>query len=274
VSAAIAVFFGGLGAIVGSFLNVVIHRLPRAEPMRLMGRSQCPSCGQVIAWHDNVPLLSYLLLLGRCRRCRWPIPLRYPTVEALGAGLFALAFLRAEALGWSPVLPAAGLASAFLATLVAASFIDLHHRILPDLLTLKFGLSIALVASVTVPALHGTSLFGTSLSSVGKPGLASLLVGACGAAVGGATILLLRGAGSRLLRREAMGLGDAKLMVACGMMVGPDGALLSIAFASVLGSLVGGARWLATGSRVVPFGPFLAAGSATVLLTGLRLRGM
>ncbi len=271
---AIALFFAGLGAIVGSFLNVVIHRLPRAEPMRLMGRSMCPSCGQVIAWHDNLPLLSYLLLRGRCRRCRWPIPVRYPAVEALGAVLFALAFLRGEALAWTPLLPAVALSAAFLASLVAAAIIDLRHRILPDLLTLKVALPIALVASATIPALHGTSLFGVSLASAGKPGLASLLVGGAGAVVGGGTILLARAVGGRLLRREAIGLGDAKLMAACGVMVGPEGALLSIAIASLLGSVVGVGFRLATRRREVPFGPFLATGVAISLLTGLHLRGL
>jgi len=268
VTAALALLFGGLGAIVGSFLNVVIHRLPRAEPMRLMGRSQCPSCRAVIAWFDNLPLLSYLLLLGRCRRCRWPIPIRYPAVEALGSGLFAVALLRGDTLGWSPLLAGAGLVSAFLAALVAASFIDLRHRTLPDLLTLKVALPIATLAAVAVPAIHGTSLWGVSLAGAGKPGLASLLVGMAGSAAGAGAVLLVRSVALRLTRRASMVAGDAKLMAACGMLVGPQGALVAIALAL----LVGGTLRLVLRGRAPPYGPLLAAGATATLLVGPALR--
>lgn len=263
-----AVLAGCLGAIIGSFLNVVIHRLPREEPIG-MSRSKCPSCQTLIAWYDNVPVLSYLVLIGRCRSCKQPISIRYPMVEAITAALFVLAFVRAFALAWDPVWLGFAVAASFCATLVAASFIDLSHQILPDKLTKRVLPLIALVGSVGVPSISGTTVFGFDLATGGlKIGLASLLVGVVGGLVGGICVWCIRWAGSKLARREAMGLGDVKLMAACGILLGPGGVLLALLVALVVGSVLGVILWLITRARVIPFGPFLALGVMVVLFFG------
>ena len=150
---------GALGLVLGSFLNVVIHRLPRGESV-VTPRSRCPACGRGIRWHENLPLLSFAILGGKCRGCRAPIRWRYPAVEALTGGLFLLA-------AWWIVDPLAGgwrepsrwvhlLAAWFLlADLVALSFIDLDHRILPDRLT-KPGMAAGAVFSLLHPDLQPT----------------------------------------------------------------------------------------------------------------------
>lgn len=267
MSGLLLAFAAGFGAIVGSFLNVIIHRLPRGEPFGLQ-RSKCPKCGTQIRAADNVPLLSYLLLRGRCRACKAPISLRYPFVEALTAALFALGLHRVLALGWEPLGMALVAVLGFLAVLVALSFIDWDLKILPDKLTLRTGPVFALLGALAVPAIHGTTLFGEDLALSMKPGLASLLVGLAGAVAGGGVILLIRLLGSWILKKEAMGLGDVKLMAMCGLLLGPTPVLLSIGVALVVGSVLGIAIWIATKNREIPFGPFLALGAATVLLYG------
>ena len=264
---ALAVFAGLFGALVGSFLNVVIHRLPQGEPIG-WSRSKCPSCGSMIRWHDNIPIVSYLVLLGRCRECRWRIPLRYPLVEALTAAIFALAVARVVALGWAPAVLAWFVCAAFAAVLIAASGIDFLHKILPDKLTLVVGPIVALVGAVGVPGIHGTAIFGHELTPEIKPGLASLIVGLVGAAVGGGIILTIRQLGTWLLKREAMGLGDVKFMAMCGLLLGPGAVMLAIGCAMVGGAFIGVAIWAVTRNREIPFGPFLAAGALAVLLYG------
>jgi leader peptidase (prepilin peptidase)/N-methyltransferase len=269
-----AVLAGMFGAIVGSFLNVVVHRLPRGEPLGLFrkSRSRCPRCDALIRWYDNVPLLSYLALLGRCRACKGRISLRYPAVEAVTAGLFALTAVRVLTVGWQPELPAFLLVASWLAVLIAAAAIDLREKILPDALTLRAGPVLALLAALTVPALSGTDLFGVELGIRIKPGLASLLVGLSGLVVGGGTILAVRWIGGVIMRREAMGLGDVKFMAMCGLMLGPVGVLLAIGLGLLSGAVLGLAIWGVTRNREIPFGPFLALGAAAVLLYGEPIR--
>lgn len=258
------------GAIVGSFLNVVVHRMPRSEPFGL-GRSRCPRCGATIRWHDNVPILSYLLLLGRCRACGCRVSLRYPLIEAVTALLFALAWNRSQALGWEPAALGFFVAAGFGAVVVAASFIDLEHRILPDRLTLRAGPIFGVVASLGVPRLHGTGFFGLELGSAMKPGLASLLVGAAGAVVGGGVVLLLRQVGTWIARREAMGLGDVKFMAMCGLMLGPGHALLAMWAAVLVAAVAGVGIWAVTRNREIPFGPYLGLGSLAALFYGAEM---
>jgi leader peptidase (prepilin peptidase)/N-methyltransferase len=270
VNGVVAGMVAAFGAVIGSFLNVVIHRLPRGEPMGMV-RSRCPRCGRTIRWHDNVPVLSYLLLLGRCRDCKAPISPRYPLVEALTAFLFALSYLRAVRLGWEPLWLALPVAAAFAAVLVAATFIDFAHKLLPDRLTLRAMPVIGLVGAVGVPSIHGTSLFGHDLALHVKPGLASLVVGLAGAATGFAVIFGIRQVGTWIARREAMGLGDVKFMLSAGLLLGPSGTLLAIGVAMVA-ALLGIVIWLVTRDREIPFGPFLAVGSLAVLLHGDAVR--
>jgi leader peptidase (prepilin peptidase)/N-methyltransferase len=254
------------GAVVGSFLNVVIHRLPRGEPMGMV-RSKCPRCGATIRWHDNVPFLSYLLLLGRCRDCKAGISPRYPFIEGLTAFLFALSLARAVRLGWEPLWLGFVVAAAFAAVLVAATFIDFAHKLLPDKLTLRAMPVIGLLGALGVPGIHGTSLLGHDLAAHMKPGLASLVVGLAGAAAGWAVIFAIRQVGTWIARREAMGLGDVKFMLSAGLLLGPGGTLLAIGVAMV-SALAGIVIWLVTRDREIPFGPFLAVGALAVLFHG------
>jgi len=267
VTGVLAAFAGVLGALVGSFLNVVIHRLPRGERFG-MSRSHCPKCGALIRWFDNVPILSFLWLLGRCRSCRARISVRYPIVEIATATLFSLSFLRAVDLEWEPVLLGFATAAGFAAVVVAAAFIDLQHKILPDRLTLRAGPVFGLIASVGVPGIHGLSFFGVDLSGTMKPGLGSLVVGLLGAVAGGGVILLLRQVGTWIARREAMGLGDVKFMAMCGLLLGPGPVLMAIWAAILLAAVIGVAIWAITRSREIPFGPFLGLGALATLYAG------
>jgi leader peptidase (prepilin peptidase)/N-methyltransferase len=257
------------GAIIGSFLNVVIYRLPREEPLGLLRRtrSKCPSCDATIRWYDNVPLVSYLLLRGRCRACRWRIPLHYPLVEAATGGLFLVCMLRVhQQAAWTPGWLAFLVTAAFSAVCVAAAVIDFHHKIPPDKLTLRVGPVIVLIGALGVPGFHGGVLLDHDLGTTMKPGLASLVVGLAGLLVGGGVIYAIRALGTLLLRREAMGLGDVKFMAMCGLLLGPKAALLAIGVAMVGGAVLGVGIWIITRNREIPFGPFLALGALAVLL--------
>jgi len=267
VNAVLVGLAAALGAIVGSFLNVVVHRIPLDEPLGLFRktRSYCPACKQGIAWFDNIPILSFLMLRGKCRRCGARISFRYPLIEALSAALFALAAVRTGELGWSPAWLAFAVAAGFAAVCLAATAIDFQHKILPDELTLRAGPLICLAGALFVPAFHGTDLFGHELVPAVKAPLASLVVALAGAAVGGGIIAVVRWIGTLIVRREAMGLGDVKFMAMCGLLIGPWGSILAIMVAMVGGSVLGLLIWAITRNREIPFGPFLAMGALAVL---------
>jgi len=230
--------FAAVGAITGSFANVCIHRLPRGESV-VRPASRCPSCGAGIAWHDNVPVLSWLVLGGRCRTCRAPISPRYPLVEAAGSAIFL-----AAALLWGPTPVAAGGALLALAGLILV-FTDLETRTLPDevtLGTLALGLLVAAVRDRTA-------------TGPGAPFWAAhghLVEAALGAAVGAAFLELVRRAYAALRGQEGMGGGDVKMLAMAGAFTGPAGVFLTLFFASLAGTLVAGgaalvrrARWAA-----------------------------
>jgi leader peptidase (prepilin peptidase)/N-methyltransferase len=255
-----------LGAIVGSFLNVVVFRLPRDVFLALGPRSVCPHCRARIAWFDNLPVVSWLLLRGRARCCGQRIPLRYPLIEITTAAAFlsvwlwppsGLAFRRADPDAWA--LAAFGAHAAFLAILIACTWIDLEFRILPDELT-KSGMVLGVLASLLVPGLGGRF----ELRHV-APAVDSLLWSLSGLGVGLAVTFGIRLLARAVFRKEAMGFGDVKLMGAIGAFLGPDGALLAFFAGCLLGAFGGLLHRLSTGDRYVPFGPFLAAGAAVVL---------
>ncbi len=231
----------GLGLVVGSFLNVAIHRLPRGESVVRPG-SRCPACSAPIRWRDNLPLVSWVWLGGRCRSCRARIPVRYPLVELASAAVFATAPWGA---GWW-----AGLVwSGFLVLLLALAVTDLEAFVLPDWLTLP-GAAAGLLFSVT-------------------SGGAGFVAAGLGALLGAGLLLALRAAWLRFRRVEALGLGDIKMMLFVGAFLGPSGALWAVGLASVLG-LVAAIPLLLLGrirrDTPLPFGAFIAVGSAVVFV--------
>ena len=261
------VLAGVFGALIGSFLNVVIYRLPRGMPMG-MERSQCPHCNKQIAGYDNIPILSYIVLGGRCRNCKVNISPRYPFVEALTAALFTLCALRTLELGWQPAMIAFLVSATVCAVLVSAAFIDIDRKEIPAVFTLRFLPLLGLLGAVLVPDLHGTRLFGAELGDGMKPGAASLIVGLAGAAFAFAVMAGIRWIGSRIAGREAMGGGDVRLMTALGLLLGPVGVLLAIGLGFVIGAPAG-LIWRARQkeeAREFPFGPSLALASVALLL--------
>lgn len=252
------------GACIGSFLNVVIHRVPREESI-VFPNSRCPACGTNIKPYDNLPVVSWLILRGRCRACRAPISARYPAVEALTAALFALTFLARPAVSLSLLFDLA-----FVASIVALVFIDAEHMILPNAITYP-GLLLALVARALVPNLDGVG-FVTDPSG-GFPVWALSLVGAAlGAAVGGGSLWLVGWLWQRARGVEAMGLGDVKMLLMVGAYLGWPLTVLTIFLGVVTGSLAGVALMLKRGERdmqmLLPFGIFLGVGALVSLLFG------
>ncbi|MCA8953398.1 MAG: prepilin peptidase [Planctomycetes bacterium] len=263
-----------LGACVGSFLNVVIHRLPQEDPAKrsLGGRSRCPHCGVQIPWHDNLPVLGWILLRGRGRCCGKPIALRYPAVELLTAGLFLLLALLPP-FGHPPIFaePDGGYVFAFdaaaafafdavfVALLVACTFIDLDHFILPDRLT-KPGMAIGLCGGLW-PGIAGVLGDDPGVALAVRTFLASL----AGLLVGGGVTWAIRIAGSWVFRKEAMGFGDVKFMAMIGAFVGWQGALLTLFLGCVAGAVLGAASMLRGGAAKIPFGPYLAIGAVLAL---------
>jgi len=228
-----------LGAIVGSFLNVVIHRLPRKKSI-VRPASRCPKCGTFIEWYDNVPILSWLFLRGRCRRCGGSISIRYPLVE-LAAGIFAVLTVSVWGLTY------AGLEALLFAWVsLALGVIDYKYHILPD--------------PLTFPAL----MLGIILSFVG--GITTPMDSAIGAVTGAAIPTFIIVAYKLLRGIEGMGWGDVKYLAAIGAVTGLEGCLWILIVGAVLGALAGIAL-LVTGrggrKTELPFGTFLAA--ATIL---------
>jgi leader peptidase (prepilin peptidase) / N-methyltransferase len=235
------------GLCVGSFLNVVIARLPAGRSVISPG-SACPRCGSAIAWYDNLPVLSYVLLRARCRACQNPISWRYPAVELICGMLFALAYLHFG--------PTSRLAAALvlLGALIAITGIDFDHQIIPDMLSIP-GIAVGVLWSFA-------------------PGGIGWRDSALGVLVGGGVFIAIILASSLVLGQPGMGVGDVKLGAMLGAFLGWKLALLSI----LLSVLVGGplaATLLATGRKArkdpLPFGPFLALGGMVSLFWGETL---
>jgi leader peptidase (prepilin peptidase)/N-methyltransferase len=257
-----------LGAIVGSFLNVVIHRLPDRREQRAKGaRSACPQCGAPIPAWLNLPIVSWLMLRGRARCCGAPISPRYPLVEALTAALFLLLALHAPS-GLEPSLVAPefepwlalALHGFFCANLVANTFIDLEFRILPDRLT-KPLMAVGIAGSVLLPGLSGTLPGLDALA----PAAHGLLASVAGLATGIGLTFGVRALGRVAFGKEAMGLGDVKLMGGVGAFLGWQGALLTFFLGCVFGAVVGLVRQLFVKDPYLAFGPYLALGAVFTL---------
>ena len=243
-----AVWFA-LGSCIGSFLNVCIYRMPREQSI-VRPRSRCTQCATPIAWHDNVPLVSFLWLRGACRHCRKPISVRYPVVEALTAASTVVVLSRFGA-------GAVGLIYlAFVCALIVASFVDLEFQIIPDEISLG-GLAIGVLLSVAIPALHGTD-----------SRLLSLERSVIGLVVGGGLLYVTGLVGDLLFRKESMGGGDIKLLAMAGSILGWKLVVVTFFIAPFFALIPGLAVLIFKRSHVIPYGPFLSLGLVGALLYG------
>jgi len=223
-----------LGAIVGSFLNVCILRLPKEESIITPG-SHCPHCKKPIAFYDNIPLVSYFILRGKCRHCKKKISLQYPIVEGITALSSLLLFIK-----FGPSLPYL-LYFAFVSSLIVITGIDLSHQIIPDLISLP-GIGVGLLGSLLfLPLTFLNSLFGVLL--------------------GGGSLFLVATLYQWLFKREGMGGGDVKLLAMIGSFLGWKAVILTILIGSLIGSITGIVIILLRGKDfkyAIPFGPFLS----------------
>jgi len=260
---AIVIFVFGL--IIGSFLNVCILRIPAAESV-VLPPSHCPSCGKPIKPYDNIPVVSWLLLAGRCRKCKARISAMYPMVELATGLLFLACYLvfgfNAEALKWA----------IFAALLIVLTITDLRERILPDKVNFA-GLGLGLLLSLfTTPADGTASWLANHLFAYPPPEAALSFTDALiGAGVASGLLWLVAEGYFRARGREGMGLGDVKMMAMAGAFLGLQRALLTILLGSLLGSVIGIAV-IAIGHKgrdfELPFGTFLGAGAILVMFFG------
>jgi leader peptidase (prepilin peptidase)/N-methyltransferase len=232
------------GAMVGSFLNVCIFRLPKEESIIWPG-SHCPHCKKQIKFYDNIPLISYLLLKGRCRYCKGSISLQYPLVEGITAlsSLFLI-------IKFGPSLSYL-LYFAFVAALIVITVIDLYHQIIPDAISLP-GIGVGLLASLLIPQI-------TFFNSL------------IGILLGGGSLFSVATLYQWLFKREGMGGGDVKLLAMIGAFLGWKAVLLTILLSSLIGSVTGILMMVVKGKDfkyAIPFGPFLSLGAVISLFYG------
>lgn len=261
------------GAAIGSFLNVVIHRVPNEESI-VFPNSACPKCKAAIRGYDNIPIFSWLILGGKCRNCRNPISARYPAVELLTALLFVLVYW---CIGLNPLLPVCLI---FVSAVVALIFIDAEHMILPNVITYPI-LVFALLVRITFPIFFTGDYFSDIHAwpinlITGLPVWALSLIGALlGALAGGGFLWAVGEAWKRLRGVDAMGFGDVKMMFAVGALLGWRLTILSIFLGAFSGALIGVFLILREKEKDfqahIPFGIFLGIGSIVSLLFGESL---
>jgi leader peptidase (prepilin peptidase) / N-methyltransferase len=269
------IFVFMFGAIVGSFLNVVIHRVPNEESI-VFPNSACPKCKNPIKAYDNFPILSWLILGGKCRNCKEKISPRYPAVELLTALLFLLTYW---AIGFNAFLP---ICLIFVATMISLIFIDAENMILPDVINFPL-LGLALLVRVLYPIFFGAEYFtdlkyAPLVSLQTQPlWLVSLLGAILGGLVGGGFLWLVGEIWKRLRGVEAMGLGDVKMMFAVGALLGWRLTSLTIFLGAFSGALIGIFLVLRQKNKdmqtMIPFGIFLGIGSIIALLFGEQIIG-
>lgn len=225
------------GAMVGSFLNVCILRLPKKESIVTPG-SHCPYCKRPIQFYDNIPLISYFLLRGRCRCCKKPISIQYPLVEGITAiGSFLLFLKYGPSLGYLIYF-------FFVDGLIVITVIDLYHQIIPDVVSIP-GIGVGLLSSLIIPQL-------------------TLLNSLMGILLGGGSLFLVATLYRGLFKREGMGGGDIKLLAMIGAFLGWKAVILTILLSSLVGSIVGIVIMVLKGKNfkyAIPFGPFLSFGA-------------
>ena len=235
-----------LGLCVGSFLNVVIYRLPRRESLMWPG-SRCPKCGTALRWYHNVPVISWLILRGRCANCQAPISAQYPVVEVVTALVWLLIVWQTP-IGWL-------LASRLVlgTALVALFMIDLEHQLLPNAITLP-GIVVGFLFSLVAP-----------------PGPVDSLIGIV---VGGGVLYGIAAAYYLLRKEEGMGMGDVKMLAMVGAFLGWRAVLLTLVLSSFAGAVIGVAMMVSQRGSLryaLPFGTFLALGTLIAMLFGERM---
>jgi|CXWL01.1.fsa_nt_gi leader peptidase (prepilin peptidase)/N-methyltransferase len=267
------IFVGILGACIGSFLNVVIYRVPN-ELSIVMPNSACPNCKSSIKPYDNIPILSWLILSGKCRNCKEPIAWRYPAVELLTAVVFVLVYWQ---IGFTPYLP---VALAFSAAMISLIFIDAEHMILPNVITYPMFV-IALIVRVVYPLVfEGNYFTDTTHGPISWltlwPAWAVSLAGALfGALIGGGSLWLVGAIWKALRGVDAMGLGDVKLLLGIGALLGWRLTLLTIFVGAFTGALAGAIVVIRSKDKnlqaQIPFGIFLGIGAMVAMLFGERI---
>ena len=254
-----------LGACIASFLNVVIWRVPRGESI-VSPPSHCPKCNAAIKWYQNIPILSWLALRGKCANCKEPISPRYILIETLGGVLFLAAFLYAfkcgamsylESYAWIFVV----VYWIWIALMIVGSMIDFDHKLLPDFVTVG-GMILGVVAG--------------AIDSCRLQSIASVVWSLSGLAFGFGLLWLIRFLGSKAFKREAMGMGDVFLMGAVGALFGPVAVLVTLILSSVFGSVVGLSMVALSRTKFgkfveIPYGPYICMGCLAWMFYGPEL---
>jgi len=267
------VFVFLFGLFIGSFLNVLIYRLPIGKSPFWPTWSFCPHCRQPIAWKDNIPVVSYVVLGRKCRQCGESISARYAIVELLTGMLFLLVFA-VTFVGRGAPWYVFGVYALFTAALIVAVFTDIEHSIIPDEISV-WGTGAALVASLIVPELHEPllavhakkvyvaleGLFGALAENL--DGLAASAFGLC---IGAGVTLAVAWLGKAVFRRDAMGYGDVKLMALVGAMLGAKAAVFTFFLAPFIGLPVGLLMLATRKKREIPYGPYLAVMAFVAML--------
>ena len=256
------VFAFAMGAAIASFLNVVVWRVPRGESI-VSPPSHCPKCNAPITWWQNIPILSWLALRGKCANCRAPISPRYLLVELLGGALFLATFLHLLKFG----LPLHVLVVywIWIALMIVGSFIDFDHQLLPDFVTVG-GMALGLVANAYDCFFFWEKVYWENY----------LFYCVGGLALGFGLLWLVRWLGSKAFKREAMGMGDVFLMGAVGALFGPVAVVFTLMVSAVLGSLVGLGMIALSKARLgrfvaIPYGPYICLGCLVWMFFGPQL---
>ena len=264
-----------LGACFGSFFNVVIYRLPKEESL-ILPASHCMQCGELIRWYDNIPIISYFMLRGKCRECGAPFSVRYAIVELVTGILFAmvvakyanlivnLEFVDGELVA-GKLSEGLGLMLFhlfFVGGLIVAAFIDIDHQIIPNEITFP-GIPLGIIASTLLPVMQGQDSH-----------LWGLLMSLISAIACGGVLFLIGEIATRILKKEAMGFGDVKLLAMLGAFIGWKLTGLCLFFASLTGAAVGitliGLKKVEWQSRI-PFGPYIVLGALVSYFWGMRI---
>ncbi len=260
-----------LGLCVGSFLNVCIYRLPGDQTISDPPRSHCPSCDNPIKFYDNIPILSYLWLKGRCRHCSISISMRYPAVELI-SGIFALCTVATFGLSFEALIY-----FVFIAVLIVVTFIDIDHQIIPDVISIP-GVVVFFLASFA--GRHHIGFFKILPDNIAHltaelPIPMMTYNSILGILIGGGSLYLVAWVYYLLTKKEGMGGGDIKLLAMIGALIGWEGVFFTIFIGSAVGTVAGiammiGTRLVDTKLRI-PFGPFLSIGAVTYIFFGSRI---